>query len=292
MAYCKEFKGVLRSTNFQNHALSLVRVRCKKWSCPYCAEKNAMMWRVSLTKQIMEKFGLTKWGFFTVTIGLKDFHSLSPDERLKRSSIIFKKNCDRLMKRLRRQYGNFAYVRVLEQCKNGQLHAHFLAHIHFADLYKEPRKAKDKKTVYMVSVSKSLKKAVIECGFGWASHAENLSDAEGNWEAKRVVGYITKYITKESELIAEFCRDHKIRKMQTSRHFISPFNDKNKEDSEADWFISVPIHITLAQSIDFDVYDLNRKKTLSPDDFTISEYYPPDEGKDYQSFLSSSSRKD
>jgi len=309
--YCKGFKGVLRSTNFQSYSLALVRVRCKKWSCLYCAEKNALMWRVSLTRQMIEmsnikagsirikkhrkmiyfmpadkckikpsiaaiaqKRTFSRWAFFTVTVALRNHKGMTPDERLEKSALIFKHNADRLMKRLRRQYGSFAYVRVLEQCANGQLHAHFIGNIKFTDLIQEPHKGKDKKTAVLVSVSPSLKKVVIECGFGWASHAENLSSEGDDWSAKRVVGYITKYITKSDERITDFCRTEKIRKMQTSRHFISPFNDKNKGDSEADWFISLPIHISMAEDLKFSVYDLNRKKELTADDFTLSDYYP------------------
>jgi len=274
-----------------------------------------MMWRVSLTKQIIalsnvkagkiypkrkEKKPLImlrkvkknrlrgsliaihlkkmwqNWAFFTVTIALKKHKNMTPDERLEKSALIFKKNADRLMKRLRRQYGNFAYIRVLEQCVNGQLHAHFLANLRFLDLIKEPHKARDKKTVVMVSVSPSLKKTVVECGFGWASHAENLESNGETWEAKRVVGYITKYVTKEDGRISDFCRTEKIRKMQTSRHFKSPFNEE-KEEGDADWFISAPVHITLAQHIDFSLYDLNRKKEVSRGDYALSDYYPAKE---------------
>jgi len=233
-----------------------------------------MMWRVSLTRQMIEKFKDEKWSFFTVTVALKGHKAMTPDERLEKSALIFKYNADKLMMRLKRKWGKFAYVRVLEQCANGQLHAHFIASFWFDDLTQEYHKAKDKKTRVVVSISPSLKKSVIECGFGWASHAENLSSGGETWSPKRVVGYITKYITKSDERITDFCRTEKIRKMQTSRHFISPFNDKDKEDSDAEWYISVPIHYTLAQSLDFSVYDLNRKKQLEPQDFGLSEYYP------------------
>lgn len=270
--YCKNFQGIVRTDEIAPYKLTLARVRCKQWSCLYCAQKNAQMWRVALTRQMIDKFPNEKWSFFTITVHLKEHKNLSEEERSRKSARVFRDNADALMKRLKRQHGNFAYVRVLEEHKQGGLHAHFVASFHFDDLKKEKRKDK------YVTISKSLKKHAIDCGFGYITHAENLIDKENNeqWASKRVVGYVTKYVTKDSEHFTDFRSGLNIRKIQTSRQFISPFNPKYKEQ-DITWHIGFPIHVSLAEELDFSIYDLNRKKQLEPNDFAGNGHYPSKE---------------
>lgn len=291
--------------------------------------KNATQWRYAIIKQVVEKTSSkckisikrhnrpliltirykkplkpilaaikakkewSSWSFFTVTVALKDFDSLSEETRAKKSAYIFKMNSDKLMKRLKREYGNFQYIRVLEQCENGQLHAHFLATLKFTDIKMEHRS--DGKEV---SISPILKAHLTACGFGWVSHAENLQDKDGLlWSAKRSVSYVTKYMTKETGEFNEYRSGLHVRKIQTSRGILSPFNPKfnHKQEDSADWFISVGIHKKLAEEIGLEkIYDVNRKKTLEDSDFLLDDYYPPNEEnnkerakKELQSFVSS-----
>lgn len=270
--YCKKFRGVLRSNNFQYYKLSLVRVRCKMWSCGYCAEKNSRMWRYSIIKQVHEKFPNEQWSFFTITISLPDFDTLKRRERAIKSAKIFRDNANTLMMRLKRQYGKFQYIRVLESHKSGQLHAHFLANFTFTDLEQENRgKGKE------VSISASLKEHAIACNFGWVTHAENLQDDSGAWSPVRAVSYVTKYITKDSQMIVAEHKNLGVRKIVTSRGFISPFNSKNKKESDATWYIASPVSKPIAEEIGLEnIFDVNRKKTLEEVDFT-GDYYPPKE---------------
>jgi len=267
--YCKKFRGILRSNDFQNYKLALARVRCKMWSCGYCAEKNARMWRYAIIKQVHEKFPHMKFCFFTITISLPNFDDLKKKERAIQSAKIFRDNADTLMKRLKRQYGKFEYIRVLESHKSGQLHAHFLASFQFSDLGQESR-GKGK----YVSISASLKQHAIDCNFGWVTHAENLQDEGGAWSAVRAVSYVTKYITKDNEMIVSEHKNLGVRKIVTSRGFISPFNPKNKAETDSTWYIASPISYPAATEIGLeDIFDVNRKKTLEESDF-ISDYYP------------------
>jgi len=270
--YCKKFRGILRSNNFQHYKLSLVRVRCKMWSCAYCAEKNSRMWRYSIIKQVHDKFPDSQWSFFTITISLPDFDTLKRRERAIKSAKIFRDNANTLMMRLKRQYGKFQYIRVLESHKSGQLHAHFLANFIFTDLEQESRgKGKE------VSISASLKEHAIACNFGWVTHAENLQDEGGAWSPVRAVSYVTKYITKDSQMIVAEHKNLGVRKIVTSRGFISPFNPKNKQESDATWYIASPVSKPIADEIGLDnIFDVNRKKTLEEIDFT-GDYYPPKE---------------
>ena len=212
----------------------------------------------------------------TITIRLKNSKILNKKTLERRSAYLIRKNADKLMKRLKRQYGKFEYVRVLEQHKSGQLHIHIMASFHFSDLYFEKRGG-DKK----ISVSKSLKNHALACGFGYITHAENLVDADGQaWVAKRAVSYITKYITKDTKSFDALRKGLGVRKIQTSRGILSPFNAKNKnEDDETVWFMSQTVHISEAKNIGFSkVFDVNRKKTLEKSDFNNDDLrYPSDE---------------
>jgi len=267
---CRNFALIAVTDESKNYSKEMVRVRCKMWSCDYCAVVNARMWRYALTKQMTDRFLECQWSFFTVTVFLPDFHQISYEERQKKSALAIKENSNKLMMRLKYQFGKFTYIRVVESMKSGLLHLHFLASFWWTDLVIEIEGDK------RVSRSETLSKMASGVGLGWVAHAENLVGENGEYlSPKRAVGYVTKYITKNSDYTRLLMSHLNIRKMQTSRDLYSPFNERFKHDSDTLWIIRVRIHKEEVIQSEKGIYDINRKKKIEIADFGDGIVYPP-----------------
>jgi len=250
------------------------------WSCATCARINARMWRYALIKQFLALSELPSFSFFTLTIRLADFHQLTNRERAEKSAKIIRDSAEKLFKRLKRLYGNFTYVRVIESHKSGLLHIHVIASFHFTDITLAYRGSVSGKKKY-VKTSKTLKKISVECGFGYIVHAENLVSDNENWNALQVVSYVTKYITKDFEYIESVQKGLRIRKIVTSRDLLSPFNGKFKiTEGALKWTLGLPVSLEFAEFIDFNIYDMDRKKRISKADYGDNIYYPVKEDTD------------
>ena len=129
---CKNIKGIVyTSDNDKDHVNDFARIRCKQWTCGYCALKNRQQWRAVIFKFINNNPDLS-WSFWTITL---------PSYVTSDGSYQFiREDWDKLIKALRVQYGDFSYVRVLENHKSGKLHVHMLASIRIADARKVTRK--------------------------------------------------------------------------------------------------------------------------------------------------------
>lgn len=280
MAYCKNFRSVLRTHDYQDFVVTIARARCKMWSCATCARINAKMWRYALIKQLLELSSMPKFSFFTLTIRLADFHQISNRERAEKSATLIRESADKLFKRLKREYGNFTYVRVIESHKSGLLHIHVIASFHFSDIRLVYRGSKQGKKRF-VKTSDTLKKMSTECGFGYIVHAENLEDQSGEWDALRVVSYVTKYITKDFEYIESVQKGLRVRKIVTSRDLLSPFNDKFKEkENDMVWKLGLPIYKEFAEFVNYNIYDMDRKKKIDETDYQDHIIYPFHEDQD------------
>lgn len=280
MAYCKNFRNVLRTHDYEDYVLTVIRGRCKMWSCATCAKINARMWRYALTKQFVEIKPLPNFCFFTLTVHLRDFHELNNRARAEKSAKVIRENSDKLWKRLRRLFGSFTYVRVIESHKSGLLHIHVVASFHFTDVKLTYRGSVSGKKKW-VKTSKILKDISTECGFGYIVHAENLASNGENWNALQVIGYVTKYITKDSEYVENVQKGLRVRKIVTSRDLLSPFNAKFKiKESDMKWTLGLPVSIEFAEFVNFNIYDLDRKKRISKEDYGDNIYYPTKEDTD------------
>lgn len=95
------------------------RLRCKQWSCDYCASKNAGIWRYWLIKRLPEVSG--EWWLMTLTAASFERSTLGSLANLR-------DNIDRLFKRIRRVFGlPIEYVRVYERHPSSEaIHVHFI----------------------------------------------------------------------------------------------------------------------------------------------------------------------
>lgn len=260
--YCSNYSAIAYADDGDTRKIT--RLRCKQWSCEYCAIKERDIWRAAIIDSVNRIGG--KWSFLTLT--LADYvHNLpSRFDRLAKSIEVIRSSWDKLVKRMKRKYGAFEYVRVIESHKDGTLHIHLLASFHHPNIkvVEQP----DKKPY---GYTRWLKKHVPACGFGYIMDVQNLGETvgEGDWHAGQVAGYVTKYMTKDLEDFDDVRRKSRFRKIQTSRGI-----KKINLESDLDWHVTSRLHVSGLTSGRIDWYDLNLQKTLEIIDFDASGYYP------------------
>jgi len=257
MEFCTNLKMLAIADTPRNGQRAFVRLRCKMWTCEYCAAINRIQWRAKLIHHIHATQG--NWSWFTLTA-----HRYARGEQKSLNNL--RGAWDSLMKRMKRKYGNFSYARIYEKHKDGSYHIHAIASFHFTDLrYRISRK--DKKRT---SVSQWLQKTAWELGIGMYTHAENITLNE--LHSGYVASYITKYIVKLTpEIKSEFGR---VRHIQTSQNWI--VKEFTSEDS---WQLSHGIYyddIIGAMDDKYELIDVQNDHVVTLDDLETSYIYPPE----------------
>jgi len=69
ISFCPNFKNVLLCEKNGGADLMVLRARCKRWDCEYCAPINQAHWRKHLDTRIEALGG--KWSFMTLTAHAK-----------------------------------------------------------------------------------------------------------------------------------------------------------------------------------------------------------------------------
>jgi len=197
--YCENFQAlaVQKFTPDMDKRI-VVRLRCKMWTCEYCAAKNKAIWRAKLLHHIYHVD--CDWSWFTLTA-----HRYARGEQ--KSLANLRGAWDSLIKRMKRKYGKFEYARVYEKHADGSYHIHAICSFHFEDIKVRVSRKTKKRTSY----SHWLQKTAWELGIGMYTHAENVSrqdfkleEVEGEitpetkkkLQAGYAASYITKYIVK------------------------------------------------------------------------------------------------
>lgn len=291
LSYCSNLNA-LAIKKTQDPDIPFARLRCGMWTCAFCAEKNRSIWRARLINHIMQNIHKS-WSWFTLTAHSKARGAFRSIKNLRNA-------WDKLIKRMKRKYGDFDYVRIFERHKDGSYHIHCIASLYFDDIaYRVTRNGK--KAGVPVPYSQWLKKTAIKLKTGMYTHAENFADKFANIErikgeiAKKeeidhtvteleikamqaglVASYITKYVTKlEPEFKAEIGR---IRHIQTSSKWIRP----EKEDNPEKWEFKLGIYY---KDVDraFDngqrYVQVDNKYIVTHDDFINTYIYPSDFGE-------------
>lgn len=142
----------------------LYRPRCKKWDCPYCAERNTALWQF-VGASGAEKLAETNALSF-VTITCRGYHS--PEQ-----TIAALNRWHRVRKRIAYYHGPTEYLVIPERHKNGRVHLHGI----FAT--QAPIK------------QRWLKDHAFFSGFGYIANVKPVG------QPLQVIGYISKYIDKQ-----------------------------------------------------------------------------------------------
>jgi len=252
MRYCPHFKAALTTTTEDGQKIA-VAGRCKQWSCPYCAKRNRDRWLAVLLDHINKS--RTSWSWFTLTAH-RNAHRSNDNARYTLLNI--SRAWDRLIKRMRRKYGQFEYCRVYEHHKSGAYHLHAIRQYEWDDL---TRRNVGKENEY--SDSAWLRKTAANLGMGYMTHAENIGRAKAGVTAF----YVVKYMTQLDDKVAF----SGVRRIQTSRGI------KYGSTSEYTWDFKSGLYLDqLNLNSDDNFFLINEGRKLCTDDFETSHVWPSD----------------
>lgn len=269
MRHCPRIKTLLSTWDYRPNALAVARMGCKQWDCPYCAKRNAEIWKTHLNKTLGTLLLQERWIFVTLTVP-SELHEMHPVESLKR----LKAAWIPLRNALKwKNGGKLEYVLVYETHKSGIFHAHALLNMGAAyDAYNVPvnyrlpyeaRIAAEKAHPFCQWLSKQAEKH----GLGWVCHATRIREgATGGDNARLAVGYVTKYLSKG---VGEIVFPPRTRRIQTSFLIGSP---RAKLKSKWAWAIRAPIYFKNA--VNMPIWVIGEQRLLAANDFGDDGYYP------------------
>ena len=215
-------------------------------------------------KKISELGGA--WSFHTITMP-EFIHGASTEElRCLWSLVRIRKAWGKFMKRLKREFGKFEYVRVFETHESAALHIHFLASFHVLE---DDYHVANEGTKAEYSYSEKIKQIAPSCGFGVMCGAINLP--LDNFAL--AVGYATKYMTKEDDFVTKYLGKMRVRRIQTSRKI----GAVPKSKSDGQWEIAHGVDIYDNRIRPY--FDINTKHKLTDKDFGTEHWYPNEEEK-------------
>jgi len=266
MSNCIYFRAIVYS---KNHAM-MSRLRCKRWSCDYCAAINRKYWRKRLYNFINSNDPI-QWSFHTFT--LPAHYRKLP----RRTAINFiKRQWQKLLQALNRLYGKFEYVRVVEFHRDGTPHIHLLAGFNIPDIDLSKsnnrdrqyiKKLKHKYAIVDKNGHKRTYKAILSrLGFGYITNSQNAMGIPS-----KTVAYITKYVTKVELDDEKAANLEGLKLLLVSRGI-----GKEKPNSDVnDW--QYRRHLDYADYYENPVIlDLNRKIETTKDSLDESWHYPHD----------------
>lgn len=235
----------------------MTRIRCKMWTCPYCAKENRKEWGNFLRKRLPKV--AAQWWFITLTA-----HERFRDEAKSLANI--RGNIDRIFKRLRRIYSNVEYVRVYEVHKTGAFHAHLLVTGLSARLQKHTarngveffRATLLERGVGNWSVRTWFRRTARQMGMGYMVDVQEMADL------RQTVGYIVKYLTKE----AQAYHVPGLRRIQTTTGIGSP-----RQRGDGTW-TSAPSVLRENVPEGTTLYDLNKRVRVDNQYWREHREYP------------------
>lgn len=265
MTYCKRLKGILLSHDFRNGFITLVRISCKMWNCPCCANKNARNWRAYLLDTFNKRFGHEAWCFMTITAN-KEAHGVGPEMTIRNLQQIWKPLYDRLRRRYKKR---LEYVRIFERHESGCYHMHILINCGLEyDKHAFVIRSKDDELRH--PECNWLSDTCAELGGGWRVHIRRVwDDAKRSSNVGLVVGYILKYMGKG--LGGMLFPKHQ-RRIQTSRRIGSPATNAKGIGT---WEHRREIGIAYLKEAKKKIVDMSTGEILTPRSFEGESYYPP-----------------
>jgi len=269
--YCPAFAGIVVKKELDDDGKKILsRLRCKSWSCPYCASGNRKRWQAFLLDVLPAISEI--WSFHTLTLPawVRENKEFTDEDRTLASLSLIRANWDKFMKRLKRQLGAVQYFRVFEKHSDGCLHVHFLlSHWIPEDELKVAHgsyNAKKDTWNNHYSYWRWLKDVAPECGFGVMTSSENLRDPKAG------VGYTTKYMTKEDSFVSDMLSKYRIRRFQSSQGIGSQDDWGRTEDY---WEMRAFIDESLINQVTY--HDANLKMDVRKSMLGSQGEYPPTE---------------
>lgn len=256
---CKLYKRVAYSHTGPKDAI-FTRLRCKEWSCPYCARKNAAIWRAFLAEKLPSIS--EEWYLVTFTA--------HRNTRSKQASLQnIRGNIDKLFKRVKRVFGSVSYVRTFERHPTSRaIHAHFIVSglspyvaigcseklrpMAIGVLSRDTRNG-------VWSVKTWFKIQTQDVGMGMICDVRLIKGEVG-----RAIWYVTKYLTKEQQDIDV----RGLRHVQTTRDIGSP-----KPKQELEWHTASYI-VSGMFAPNAQILDINTGEIIDNRHWEAHSFYP------------------
>lgn len=277
---CKRYRAILRTSDNKEQDALIHRARCKQWDCETCAKINARVWQARIGLEIERHGANVRWFFLTFTLdGYLHDSEGKVSKKIWRKQVsnslkVWRVSWDKLMKRLKRQYGKFDYVRVFETHKDGTLHIHTLCNAKITDAVFTTRKDG---TTYWHSAT--IESHLNDLALGYIHDAKPLGyeDKDFTENVKMIASYLAKYMTKDAQSdvrqALKIAGMGRIRIIQTSQKW----SDLPKELSDRQW-VTDAITFDDAMAIWKDgnkIIDINRKMIIDDGEhFSDTLKYP------------------
>lgn len=263
MAVCENYLKIAYTVVAPKKAL-LTRLRCKRWSCAYCAEKNARMWQYWLIKRLPEVSD--EWWLMTLTA--------PPNVRGRVESLeAIRGNIDRLIKRMKRVFGEgIEYVRVFEKHPTSEaVHAHFIVtgvtpyvaigcSVKLQEMAMGVLTRNGRNGVW--AVRSWLKKVSWEVGMGYIADIKKFVG-----DNKIAAFYVTKYLTKDQQAIDV----PYLRHVQVTKGIGSPEFEKNYQ-----WTPASYITARTFEEPNTEITDIDTGKVIDNNFWEHTGFYPND----------------
>jgi hypothetical protein len=221
MSYCKNYQVLGVGVGQSDTQLS--RLRCKQWSCDYCAYINRVQWHMRVMRTMENNPEM--WPFALMTVTAPRWA-----HKEKKTLRVMQDNANKMLQRIKyhNRADDFAYVRVYEQHESGEWHAHYLItwyrYRKGDEAYKKIIET-DEDLNY--ANTRFLKKHMAETGHGWkvdwriirTDYDPNRGQTPVVQSALQVVSYVTKYMTKSTQTQVQRHRYKRMRQIQATRHF-------------------------------------------------------------------------
>jgi len=212
MPFCPHYHKIAYRETLPG-TIVMFRLRCKSWSCAYCAKINRSEWQKHLRKMLPRISD--NWWFVTITA-----HEHTRTAELSLNNI--RSNIDRLFKRIKRVWKNVQYVRVYETHEKGAYHAHMV--LSGLTDHVMAYRAKSGLLAHGAAVQQYGKgKGFILARTWFRRTCRSMGmgykvDVQAVATVGRVTGYVIKYLTKEAA--GRYVKG--LRRIVTSRKVGSP----------------------------------------------------------------------
>lgn len=263
MSICKKYIKVAYTVTGPKQAL-MTRLRCKQWTCEYCADKNARMWQYWLIKRLPEVS--PEWYLVTLTA--------HPHKREQLKSLNnIRSKIDTLIKRIKRVFGDdIEYVRVFEKHPSSEaIHVHLIMS-GLAPYVVNGFSVKHRPVSIGVltrhghvgtwSVKTWFKKTCQALGMGQQADVSLIKD-----EPARAAYYVTKYLTKDMQAF----HVSYLRHVQVTQGIGKP-----KFDASYTWDVASYITPYTFPEANTRVTDIDTGRVIDNNYWEVKGYYPDD----------------
>lgn len=256
---CPHYTRVAWQHDTENLQITLTRIGCGMWSCPYCAKLLKRKWLAKLRKALPEISD--EWWLLTFTAPQGSYTVEDSLKRLRRGIDVF-------MKRARRVWGDVQYVRVFEKHQTRTtVHAHIIVS-GLTPLLTVATSGNGRKVFTPLllrtrrkgqwSIRTFVKKAAFDAGMGYIADIRQV-------DVVRAIRYVTKYLVKDLQQL----NVKGLRHVQTTRKVGGIQGEK-----QAGWIVGYRLNKAQIYGNER-VWDAQRQAFVPDAYWRVGEIYPP-----------------